>query len=102
MQRELDQGLFGPKVAPEILLPQLDDLLRHKPSVDHIADQSDDVLAWRGRAAAVIKAWSDVEGIALGSVFMNIDSVAASRVSQGYSRLIRCFIRRAIRCSCRR
>jgi hypothetical protein len=79
---------LGSKIKPEVLLAELDDLLRIKPSIAEIADYSDAVLGWRGRASAVIHAWDSAQAIRLGMVEIKLNSTFTQDNEDGYRRLI--------------
>jgi hypothetical protein len=51
---EMMAEIRGPKVRPEVLLAELDGLLRNRPTPGDIYARSDDAIAWIGRAAAVL------------------------------------------------
>jgi hypothetical protein len=83
----LEKIMRGTTVPRELLLGELDALLRSRPNGTEIKTRADDVLAWRGRAAAVLKQWNSAESFRLDSMFMSIDT--GNRVlGDGYAQLI--------------
>ena len=64
-------------------LAEFEDLLRTSPGWDSLGSFNDDVLAWRGRAAALVEQWSSPKTILLSGAFSNIDTGATGRYDKG-------------------
>ena len=75
---------FGKKVAPEVLLAEIDDLLRSKPTTHEITNDSDNVLAWIERFKSAIAAWNPAKAI-----FVTIEHNLASSATRDNDRAYR-------------
>jgi hypothetical protein len=51
------------KIPPEQLLAEVEDILRTMPETQSLGNDSDDVLAWLGRASAAVDAWDSSKGV---------------------------------------
>ena len=51
------------KILPEQLLTEVEDVLRTMPAAQSLGNDSNDVLAWLGRASAVVHAWDSGKAI---------------------------------------
>jgi hypothetical protein len=84
---EMLTGMITPKVKPEILLGELDDLLRNRPNLRELFDQADDAIAWTGRAAAVVRNWDSINAN-LMIAWEQLHTGRQDTIEQGYLRLI--------------
>src|SRR5262245_21022521 len=75
-------------LTKEQLLAEFEDLIRTMPERQRLGHFSDDVLAWRGRAAALVEPWSVPKTIALGTALTNIDSGGARGHDIGHKNLV--------------
>ena len=75
---------IGKKVAPEVVLAEIDDLLRSKPTAHEITNDSDSVLAWIGRFKSAIAAWNPPKAI-----FVTIEHNLASSATRDNDRAYR-------------
>jgi len=75
-------------MTKEQLLAEFEDLLRTIPPRQSLRNCTDDVLAWRGRAMALVEAWDFPKTVALGAAFGGIDSDMAQLFDRGHKNLV--------------
>jgi hypothetical protein len=73
-------------VKPEILLAQVDELLRSMPA--DISNDAPDVLSWRGRMMAVIRAWDLMRAGEVSHSLKMIDDHRPDQNAPGRKQLI--------------
>src|ERR1044071_7224302 len=61
--REVWEEVNGPKLPADVLLVEIDDLLRTRPPLENIANMSDEALGWIGRFKAVIETWDSTKAV---------------------------------------
>lgn len=85
---ELLDQMLSKHIKPEVLLGEVDFLLRTKPTLDEVLKGDEPVLAWRGRAAAVLKAWDLAESTKLISLESRMSSGVQGFAEPAYKSLI--------------
>jgi hypothetical protein len=81
------RSLTGPTLAPEDLLAEIEDLLRTMPhAAEALAQQTQENLAWLGRAVAAIKCWDAVLGVTARGYIRQLR--ALREVGEGYAGLM--------------
>jgi hypothetical protein len=87
---KLLEEIRGVKVKPEILLAELDELIRNRPTPGNIFDRSDDALAWIGRAAAALGHHNDPGVSSALSIYVATDmhSGDLGKIATAHSRLV--------------
>ena len=86
---DLMAGIIRPKVNPEVLLAEIEDLVRNRPTPDDFLYGLDDALAWLGRAGATLSHWDSPRGGAILIVAeTDLHSKNMAQIGRGYGRLI--------------
>jgi hypothetical protein len=79
----------APKPKPEVVLAELDAVLRDRPTPNAIFNHSADAIAWIGRAAAVLGHWDTARGgVLLMAAELDLHTANMAQVNRGHSRLI--------------
>lgn len=86
---DLLASMVKPKIKPELLQAELDDLLRNRPTPNDILNRSDDAISWIGRAGAAVSHWDTPRGSAILMVAeQDLHSGDLARIGRGHSRLV--------------
>jgi hypothetical protein len=76
------------KVSPEQLLAELEDLLRTMPPRATIRHETNENLAWFGRAAALIENWDNSKMPAFHLFYGDVVGLQAHRAAEGLKKII--------------
>ena len=83
--QDLIDDLVGPKIEPEVLLAEVEDILTSRPTLDEFSNKSDEVFGWVGRAKSALRLWDPVTVAgAFASLEINLHSAFADQNQQAY------------------
>ena len=87
LSEQLDR-LTGGRITTAQLLVEVEDLIRTMPPQQSLSFQTEAVVSWRGRAAAVIEAWQLPKTIQLRMFLQQIDSGSGMQYDVGARNLV--------------
>ena len=83
------QRMLGGNVEPAVLAAEFNDLLRNRPTLQEVADGTDEALAWVGRINATVQAWNAGEATIFSTIELELNGPPFVRESErAYRRLI--------------
>jgi hypothetical protein len=82
-------NMLGGAVDKQRLRIEVDDLLRTMPSIDEIASDDQDILAWLGRVEAVLHAWDGIQSVGVTTAVSNLSPGFAQNVVGSYRQIVK-------------
>src|SRR5215472_10301652 len=75
-------------INKEQLLVEVEDLLRNAPTASDVVNRFENVVPWRGRCAAVIRAWDFRRSAEIEFCQQKLESLSINHQNHGLSRML--------------